>query len=92
MSFVEMALKIQFQSLVSDYLEALEKNKQLNQDARKIFNRDPVAALSDDVQKSLDLSLYEVYIARSNLFNFVLENKDNIQILEPPDAEARKCV
>lgn len=82
MSFVEMALKIEFKTLVDDYLAALDKNKTLNREARRVFDRDPVAALSDDVQQPLDLSLFEVYMARDNLFNFVIDHKDSIQLLE----------
>lgn len=82
MSFVEMALKIEFKTLVDDYLAALDKNKTLNREARRVFDRDPVAALSDDVQQPLDLSLFEVHMARENLFNFVIDHKDSIQLLE----------
>ena len=82
MSFVEMALKIEFKTLVDDYLAALDENKILNREARRVFDRDPVAALSDDVQQPLDLSLYEVHIARENLFNFVIDHRDSIQLVE----------
>lgn len=92
-SFLGMDLKIEFESLVSDYLEAFENSKHLNREACRRFNRDPVAvSKDDDFLKSLHSSMYDVKMARCNLFNFILENKDNIQIVEPPDAEERKCV
>lgn len=86
MSFVINSLNSQFEFLLSAYVDALAKNKQANEDARKIFNRDPVQAQSDDIQKLLNNTIHQVYISRQALLKFVVDNKDCIQFAEPLDA------
>ena len=86
MSFVEMGLKIEFHSLVDDYLASVDDNEKANYDACRAFSKDPEAALADDIQDALTNSKYHEYVARKNLFQFILDYKDCITFNEPPDA------
>lgn len=75
MSFVDMGLKIEFNSLLDDYRNAVAVSADAYQNIRAVFNHNPVAAV--DLQKFLDQASFDVYITRKNLFDFFMDNLDH---------------
>lgn len=86
MSFVDIGLRIEFQTLVDDYISSVDENEKANYDACRAFTKDPQAALADDIQDALTNSKFHEYEARKNLFQFILDYKDCITFNDPPDA------
>ena len=75
MSFVEMGLKVEFNGLLTDYQSAVGACQNASRNARRVFDRDPIAAVG--MQQSVDQATFALYIARKNLFDFFLDHLDH---------------
>lgn len=84
MSFVDMGLKIEFNSLLDDYRSAFDSCQTASRIACRVFDRDPVAAV--DLQQSVDKATFALYIAKENLFDFFMDNLDHF-IFDTADAD-----
>lgn len=75
MSFVDMELKVEFNGLLTDYHSAVGACQNASLNARRVFERDPIAAVG--MQQSVDQASFSLYIARKNLFDFFLAHLDH---------------
>lgn len=82
MSFVDMGLKVEFNALLSDYRSCLGNCQQLNHDASRLFDQDPVGYIRSSHPKEVDQAAFSLYLARSNLFSFFMAHLDAFEFHE----------
>lgn len=86
MSFVDTALQSEFDRLLEEYKTALGNYRGVTKEAYKTFDRelprlkdDSQNNLLDDIQKQIDFVTFDLYQARTNLFEFVITYADQLR-------------